>query len=48
LIQEKYHTEQGRYFRTAAAEAGEVFRPAAFPGLELDSKALLEEHGAVA
>jgi hypothetical protein len=48
LIQEEYHAEQGRYFRTAAAEAGEIFRPAAFPGLELDLKALLEEQGAVA
>jgi Uma2 family endonuclease len=47
LIQEEYHAEAGRYSRTAAAEAGEVFRPAAFPGLELDLKALLEEQGAV-
>jgi Uma2 family endonuclease len=47
LIQEEYHAEAGRYSRTAAAEAGEIFRPAAFPGLELDLKALLEEQGVV-
>ena len=47
LIQEEYHTEAGRYSRTAAAEAREIFRPAVFPGLELGLKTLLEEQGAV-
>jgi len=47
LIQEEYHAEAGRYSRTAAAEVGEIFRPVAFPGLELDLKALLEEQGAI-
>ncbi|MBI3801914.1 MAG: Uma2 family endonuclease [Deltaproteobacteria bacterium] len=47
LIQEEYHAEAGRYSRTAAAEGGEIFRPAAFPGLALDLKALLEEQGAI-
>jgi Uma2 family endonuclease len=47
LIQEEYHAEGDRYFRTTAAELGEVFRPAAFPGLELDLKALLEAQGTV-
>jgi len=47
LIQEEYHAEAGRYSRTAAAEAGEIFRPAAFPSLELDLKGLLEEQGVI-
>lgn len=47
LVQEEYHAEGGRYSRTAAAEAGEPFRPLIFPGLELNLKTLLEEQGAV-
>jgi Uma2 family endonuclease len=47
LILEEYHAEAGRYSRTAAAEAGQAFRPTVFPGLELDLKALLEEQGAL-
>lgn len=47
LIQEEYHAEAGGYLRTTAAEPGEVFRPRAFPGLELDLTALLEEQGAL-
>jgi Uma2 family endonuclease len=47
LVQEEYHAEGGRYSRTAAAEAGEPFRPMAFPGLELHLKALLEEQGVI-
>jgi Uma2 family endonuclease len=47
LVQEEYHAEGGRYSRTAAAEAGEPFRPLVFPGLELNLKTLLEEQGAV-
>ena len=34
--------------RTAAAEAGQVFCPVAFPGLELHLQALLDEQGALA
>ncbi len=48
LVQEEYQAEADRYFRTAAAEAGQLFRPAAFPGLELDLQALLAEQGALA
>ncbi len=47
LVQEEYHAESGRYSRTAAAEAGEPFRPLVFPGLELNLKTLLEEQGAI-
>jgi Uma2 family endonuclease len=47
LVQEEYHAEGGRYSRTAAAEAGEPFRPLAFPGLELNLKTLLEEQGVI-
>jgi Uma2 family endonuclease len=47
LIQEEYHAEGGRYSRTAAAEAGEPFRPLVFPGLELNLKTLLEEQGVI-
>jgi Uma2 family endonuclease len=47
LVQEEYHAESSRYSRTAAAEAGEPFRPLVFPGLELNLKTLLEEQGAI-
>lgn len=47
LVIEEYRAEVGRYFRTAAAEAGQVFRSVAFPGLEVDLKALLAEQGAL-
>ena len=47
LVQEEYHAEGGRYSRTTAAEAGELFRPLVFPGLELNLKTLLEEQGAI-
>jgi Uma2 family endonuclease len=47
LVQEEYHAEGGRYSHTAAAEAGEPFRPLVFPGLELNLKTLLEEQGAI-
>jgi Uma2 family endonuclease len=47
LVQEEYHAEGGRYWRTAAAEAGEPFRPLVFPGLELNLKTLLEEQGVI-
>jgi len=47
LVQEEYHAEGGRYSRTAAAEAGEPFRPLVFPGLELNLKTLLEEQGVI-
>jgi len=47
LVQEEYHAEGGRYSRTAAAEASELFRPLVFPGLELNLKTLLEEQGVI-
>jgi Uma2 family endonuclease len=47
LVLEEYHAEAGHYVRTSAAEAGQAFRPEAFPGLELDVQALLVEQGAV-
>jgi Uma2 family endonuclease len=47
LVVEEYHAEAGHYVRTSAAEVGQAFRPAAFPGLELDVQALLVEQGAM-
>lgn len=47
LVIEEYRAEGGRYFRMAAAEAGQVFRSVAFPGLEIDLHALLVEQGAL-
>ncbi len=47
LVVEEYHAEAGHYVRTSAAEAGQLFRPELFPGLELDMQGLLEEQGAL-
>jgi Uma2 family endonuclease len=44
LIQEFQLTPEGYLLRTIA-DAGEVFRPAALPGFELNLQALLEEDG---
>ncbi len=41
LLIEEFHSEQKGYTRTAAAAAGEPFRPEAFPGLEIDLQANL-------
>ena len=48
LVMEEYRAEAGRYVRISAAEAGQVFRPGAFPDLELNLRGLLEEQGALA
>ena len=41
LIVEEYHDEGKGYLRTEDAAADEIFRPSAFPGLELNLKELL-------
>lgn len=46
-VVEEYRAEAERYMRTSAAEAGQVFRPEAFPDLELNLRDLLEEQGAL-
>jgi hypothetical protein len=46
-VVEEYRAEAERYVRTSAAEAGLVFRPEAFPDLELNLRDLLEEQGAL-
>ena len=46
LVVEEYHAAGSHYVRTRAAEAGQAFRPEAFPGLEIDVQALLVEQGA--
>ena len=46
LVIEEFHNVAGRYVRTTGAamsETGrEVFQPEALPGLEIDTRALLE------
>ncbi len=46
LVIEEFHNVAGRYVRTAGAAKGEagreVFQPEALPGLEIDTRALLE------
>ncbi len=41
-IEEYHHSPEG-YVRVAGADAGEVFRPGLFPGLEIDLQKLIEE-----
>jgi len=38
----EYHATPEGYLRTASMEAGQVFRPGLFPGLEIDLKRLTE------
>jgi Uma2 family endonuclease len=41
LVIEEYQAEARGYLRMASVAAGEVFRPAIFPGLEIDPQELL-------
>ena len=47
LAIEEYHLQPEGYVRTSSVDAGEVFRPGLFPGLEINLKELVGEEESI-